>query len=80
MTAYILSASVAIGSPQGEILPDRDAPRYAAKAIYKHLGLDDDVSEWEKKYIKLDKYPQLKYIGIIGRVVSEKQISWQWRF
>lgn len=78
MTAYILSASVAIGTPQGEILPDRDAPRWAAKAIYQQLEWDKPVSEWEKKYLKFDKYPELKYIGIIGRVATEQRITWRW--
>lgn len=78
MTSYILSASVAIGTPQGEILPDRDAARWAAKAIYRQLELDKSVSSWEKKHIKIDKYPELKYIGIIGRVVTEQRITWRW--
>lgn len=80
MTAYILSASVAVGTPQGEILPDSDAPRWAAKALYYHLEGDKIASKWEKKYLRLDKHPELAYIGIIGRVVTEQRITWQWRF
>ena len=78
MTAYVLSASVAIGTPQGYILPSKDAPRYAAKAIYRQLELDKAVSDWEKKHIELDKYPELTYIGFIGRVATEHRITWRW--
>ena len=80
MTGYILSASVAIGTPQGEILPDQDAARWAAKAIVKELEWDKMASRFEKKHLKLDKYPELMYIGIIARVASEQRITWRWEF
>ena len=80
MTSYLLSASLAIGTPSGVALPDNDAPRYAAKAIIRELKWDKSMSRFEKRYIKLDQYPQLKYIGIIARIGTEKRISWEWRF
>lgn len=80
MTAYMMSAFLAVGTPQGMILPDTEAPRYAAKALYKELGLDRSVSHFEKKYIKLDKRPALAYIGVVARVMSEKKITYTWRF
>lgn len=80
MTAYMLSAFLSVGTPEGYFLPDKDAPRYAAKALYMYWGLDKDVSRLEKKYIKIDKRPTLAYIGVVARVVSEKKISYTWRF
>lgn len=80
MNSFVLSASLAIGTPQGVALPDRDAPRYAAKALYKQVGLDKKVSEWEKRHLKLDRYPVIGYIGIVGRIITEQRITYEWKF
>ena len=80
MTAYMMSAFLAVGTPQGMILPDKDATRYAAKALYKQLNLDVPVNHFEKKYIKIDKRPVLQYIGVVARVVSEKKVTYRWSF
>ena len=80
MTSYILSASLAIGTPSGVALPDRDAIRYAAKAIVRELNWDKKLSKFEKKHIGIDNYPELKYIGIIARIGTERRITWRWEF
>lgn len=80
MTGIIMSAYVGISSPQGYLLPPQDAPRYVAKALYQEFEMDAIASRIEKKYIKLDDRPELVYLGIVIRVVSEKRISWHWRF
>lgn len=77
---YVLAWGLSFGQPVGHVLPDSDAPRYVAKAIAKNQGLDKVVSEWEKKYIQLDKYPELAYIGVVGQILTEKRISWEWNF
>jgi len=80
MTTYIMSGFLAIGSPVGTAMHSNEAPRYAAKAIYKELKLDDVVTRIEKRYIKLDDYPVVGYIGVVGRIISEKRVSYTWRF
>lgn len=80
MNSFILAGALTFGQPIGEILPDRDAPRYVAKALYKQQGLDKIVSRWEKKYLKLEKYPELAYIGIVVRIATEKRITYRWEF
>jgi hypothetical protein len=76
----MLSTALTFGQPVGEIMPDRDAPRWVAKALYKDLKLDQIVSKLEKKHLKLDKYYELVYIGIVVRVATEKRISYTWEF
>ncbi len=80
MNSFVLAGALTFGQPVGEILPDRDAPRYAAKAIYRQQGLDRIVSKFEKKYLKLDRYPELAYAGVVVRVVTEKRITYRWEF
>ena len=80
MNSFILSAALTFGQPVGEVLPDQDAPRYFAKALYKQQGLDKRVSKWEKKHLNLAQYPELAYIGIVVRIVTEKRIGHTWRF
>jgi len=80
MNSFILSAALTFGQPVGEILPDRDAPRYIAKAVYKEQGLDKIVSKLEKKYLKLEDYPALGYIGVVVRISTEKRITYRWEF
>lgn len=77
---YVLAWGLTFGQPIGNILPDQDAPRYIAKAIYRQQGWDRIVTRIEKKYIKLDDYPELAYIGIVGRIVSERRITYTWEF
>lgn len=80
MNSFLLSAALTFGQPVGEILPDQDAPRYIAKALYRELEWDKIVSKLEKKHLKLDKYPELAYIGVVVRVTTEKRITYTWRF
>lgn len=80
MNSFLLSAALTFGQPVGEILPDRDAPRYIAKALYRELEWNKKVSKLEKKYLKLDKYPELAYIGVVVRIATEQRISHTWRF
>lgn len=80
MNSFILAGALTFNAPVAEIIPDEDAPRYIAKALYRELELDKTVSRIEKKYIKLDRYPELAYIGIVGRIVVERRITHTWRF
>lgn len=80
MNSFILTTALTFGQPIGEILPDQDAPRYIAKAMYRELKLDKTVSKLEKKYLKLDDYPELAYIGVVVRVATEKRVTYTWEF
>jgi hypothetical protein len=80
MNNYVLSTFLSIGNPVGIALPSEDAPRYVAKAIYREMGLDKSVARFEKKHLKLEKYPELAYIGIVVRIATENRISYEWRF
>lgn len=80
MNSFILSLGLTFSQPVGEVLPSNDAPRYIVKALYKELKLDKTVSKLEKKYLKIDQYPKLVYIGIVGRIVTEKRLTYTWRF
>ena len=80
VNSFILAGALTFGSPQPNLMPDRDALRYISKALYKELGLDAAVSRFEKKYIKLDRYPQLVYAGIIVRGITENKITYRWEF
>lgn len=80
MNNYVLSTFLSIGNPVGVALPQQDAPRYVAKALYRQYEIDTVVSRFEKRYLQLDKYPELAYIGIVVRVASEGRISYEWRF
>lgn len=80
MNSYILAGALTFGQPVAEVLPDQDAPRYVAKALYQELELNEIVSEWEDKYFKLDEYPELLYIGVVGRIVTERRITYRWEF
>lgn len=80
MNSFILSAALAVGRPDGVALPDQDAPRYLAKAIYKEAQIDIYVSKLEKKYIKIDDYPVVGYIGFVARLASERRLTLNWRF
>ncbi len=80
MNSLILSAALTFGQPIGEVLPDRDAPRYIAKALYSDLELDQKVSKLEKKYLKLDKYWALGYIGIVLKISTEQRVTHTWEF
>lgn len=80
INSLLLSASLAIGTPDGTTMPTNDAARYAAKAAYKQLELDRVVSNLEKKYINVDQYPELVYIGVIGRICIERRITWTWTY
>lgn len=80
MNSFMLAGALTFGQPIGEVLPPQDAPRYIAKALYKDSELQTVVSKLERHYLPLDKYPEIAYIGIIGRVVVEKRVTWEWRF
>lgn len=80
MTAFIMAGALTMGQPTQDVLPDKDATKYIAKALYSELNLKQTVDHIENKYLKLDRYPELIYIGLIGRVALEKRITWEWRF
>ncbi len=80
MNSLILSGFLAIGQPSGQALPDQDASRYAAKALYKQLGLDKSVKRLEKTYVKGDLKKYGGYLGLGIRIATEKRISYTWRF
>lgn len=80
MSSFILAGALTFGQPVGDILPSKDAPRYIAKALYKDSEFQTTVSRVEKLYLKLDNYPELAYIGIIGRFVVERRVTYAWRF
>jgi len=80
MNSFILAGALTFGQPIGEVLPSKDAPKYIAKALYKQQKLDKIVSRFEKRYLKLDEYPALGYIGIVARVATEKRFTYTWRF
>jgi hypothetical protein len=77
---YVLAAGLTFGQPVGHVLPDQDAPRYAAKALYRQLGVDVMVSNWEQRHLQFDKYPELAYIGIVARIATERRVTYTWRF
>lgn len=80
MNGFILAGALTFGQPVYEVLPDNDAPRYALKAVYQQSGLNKIVSRWEKKHLKFDRHPELVYIGVVGRIATEKRITWRWEF
>ena len=80
MNSFVLAGALTFGQPVAEILPDQDAPRYIAKALYQELELNKVVSKWEDKYLKVDEYPELIYIGIVGRIATERRVTYTWRF
>lgn len=80
MNSFVLSAAITLTNPVGGALDDSDAARYVIKAAYKSFKLDQIVSKIEKKHLKLDKYPELGYIGLVARVVTEKRVTYTWRF
>lgn len=80
MNGLVLSAFVSIGTPQGYILPDQDAPRYAAKAIYKELGWDEHVKRIEKRHLPKWAKDYGGYVGLGIRIATEKRVSYTWKF
>lgn len=80
VNSFILAGALTFNPPVMEVLPPQDAPRYVAKALYKELELDEKVSQLEKKYIMLDKYPELAYIGVVVRIIQDKRITYTWTF
>lgn len=80
VTGVFLSAFLNIGAPDGVSMPTSDAPRYAAKALYRELKLDVTMAHIEKKYLKIDDYEYLLYLGVVARVATEQRISYTWRF
>jgi hypothetical protein len=80
MNSFVLAGALTFGQPVAEVYPDNDAPRYIAKALYREFELDKTVSRLEKKYLKLDDYPVLGYIGIVARIATERRVTYTWRF
>lgn len=80
MNAFILSAALTLGQPVGQILPPADAPRYAAKALYKQMELDAIVSRIEKRYLDEDLLLYTGYVGLGIRIATEKRITYRWEF
>jgi hypothetical protein len=80
VNSFILAGALTFGQPVAEVMPDQDAPRYVVKALYRELDLNDVVSELEKKYLNIEDYPEIVYIGIIGRIVTERRVTYRWEF
>jgi hypothetical protein len=80
VSGVILSAYVAIGSPQGDVLPPEDALRYAAKAGAIYMKLDKRLSRWEKKHLGLAEHKELLYGGAMLRIMIERRASYTWVF
>lgn len=80
INSFVLTGALTFAQPVAEVYPDEDAPRYIAKALYREFGLDSTVKRFEKKYIKLDRYPELEYIGLVGRIAVERRVTYTWRF
>lgn len=80
MNSFILASALTFGQPNGQVLPSQDAPRYIGKALYKELKLDKTLDRIEKKYLQLEKYPELGYVGIGLKIVIEKRFTKEWRF
>lgn len=80
INSFMLAGALTFAQPVHEILPDRDAPRYVLKALYKEAELDKVVYQLEKKYLKLDDYPELAYIGVVVRIGTERRITYRWEF
>ena len=76
----ILSGFLAIGDPVGVALPDRDAPKYIAKALYREYDLNVVVKRLEKRHLKKEWRKYGGYIGLSIRIATEKRISYEWRF
>lgn len=80
VNSFIIAGALTFGQPVGQSLPDNDATKYIVKAMYYELEWDKIVTRVEKKHLKLDKYPELTYIGIVARIVTEKRVTYTWRF
>lgn len=78
MNSLVLSMFLSVNSPQG--LPDRDAPKYAAKAMYKELNLDEVTRRLEKRLVGKNLREYGGYVILVARVVSENKISYRWEF
>lgn len=78
MNSLILGMFLSVNSPQG--LPDRDASKYAAKAIYKELNLDVITKRLEKRLVGKDLRKYGGYAILVVRVVSDNKISYRWEF
>lgn len=80
MNNIVLATYLAIGSPNGVTMPDDQAPRYAAKALYKHLEWDQHVNRLEKRYLSKDLKKYGGYVILVTRVATERRVSYTWRF
>ena len=80
MNSYLLSAALAVNTPTGQGLPDQDAPRYIAKALYREYSLDKIVKRLEKKHVPKGVKKYAPYVGIGIRIATEKQITYRWEF
>lgn len=80
MNNLLLATYLAIGTPHGVALPSEDAPRYAAKALYKELELDRYTKRIEKRILKNELTECFGYGILIGKIVTEKRVSYRWEF
>ena len=78
VNSLILSMFLSVNTQQG--LPDRDAPKYVAKAVYKELNLDEITKRLEKRYVGNDLRKYGGYAILVTRIVSENKISYNWEF
>lgn len=80
VNSFILVGALTFGQPVGEMLPDQDAPRYIAKAVYKQYSLDKVVNRIEKRYLPKPVKKYGGYIGIGIRLATEKRFTYTWKF
>lgn len=79
MNGFLLSGFLMVQNPVPFADPQREALRYGAKALFVELDLKDYFKELEK-YVPPEVKPYAPYVGIAGRLISEKRISYTWSF
>lgn len=80
MNSLVLAAYVAIGTPDGHTLPDEDAPRWAAKALYKQMEWDQYVNRLEERYLSKDLKKYGGYGILVVQLATQRRFSHTWRF
>lgn len=82
MSGYILSAflTLPITPDAGYANPEQEAMRRVSQALYKEFELDKTVKRLEKKYVDEDIKEYVGYTGIVVRIVTEKRVTYTWRF
>jgi hypothetical protein len=60
--------------------PQEAALQHLGRAAYIELDLSQYVQNIEKKYISKRFKTYAPYVIIVGRIATERQVSYTWRF